>query len=54
MRTLEELIEDGTIWVEHGEYVAKDPVDSVVCSLWEVGNPGLDAAIAEGYGGFNK
>ena len=51
---LQELLENGIIWIKDGEYVAKDP-DEVVCALWTVGyhEQDFEAALAVGYGEFN-
>ena len=52
--TITQLLESGRIWVEDGDYIGPDE-DGVVCSLWNVGDEkALDAALANGYGGFDK
>jgi len=55
VRTLEQLIEDGTIWIDDGQYVARDS-DGVISSLWSVNwnEDGFRKALADGYGEFNK
>ena len=49
-RTIQTLITEGRVWIEDGAYMARDPADGMVCSLWEVGKEkSLNKAFSEGY-----